>query len=80
MRETTRVVRCQTNELQQFGDPVLVLACDLLNAQRLSHRVADGEARVERSLWVLEHDLHLTAKLAHVVARESDDLLTGELH
>ena len=71
VREAPGVVGRETDELEQLGDTGVVVALDLLDPQRLGDRRADGEARVERGLRILEHDLHARAQLEpHRVAIE----------
>src|SRR5262249_22829149 len=46
--------------------------------ERLAHDVADGHARVERCIRVLEDDLHLAANLAHLAPLQVGDVTAVE--
>ena len=72
--EAPRMVGCEADEFEQFGDPCLVIDVDLLDAQWFSDRGTDRESRVERRLRILEHDLHLAAQGAHLLATERRDV------
>ncbi len=53
---------------------------DLVHPQRLGQDFADGHARIERGVGVLEDDLHVPAQPAQLVLVEVGDLLALEAH
>ncbi len=70
----------QADAREQLGHaPLLVLA---RGDAEILHRLADdgagGEARIERRVGVLEHDLHAAAMLPHLRRREARDVDAAE--
>ena len=73
-----------------FGGSGLVVNCVALaillridwesrqQAKGLAQRLADGEARIEGGVGVLEDDLHVAAEIAQGAAIESADVAAGE--
>ena len=51
-----------------------------MHVERLGDREADGEPRIERREWILEHHLDVAAQRAQFAARELRDVLAFELH
>ena len=78
MRKVPHLVGPQAHLLEQFGDPVLLLAAggEAVHAERLADDVARAHARIERGERVLEHDLHLAADRAHLGLAEMGDVLS----
>ncbi len=79
MRETSSVVRRQTNQLEEVGHLGLVVTLHLLDPKRFGDRRPDGQTRIERRLRILEHDLHLAAQRPHLTPIERGDVGALEL-
>ena len=56
------------------------LRADSMHNQRLCDEIADGHARVERRIGILEHDLHVAAHRLELPPRKARDLLAVEPH
>ena len=51
-----------------------------MDLERFPDDVADGHARIQRRVWILEDHLHAPAHLPHVLATEPRQLDAVELH
>src|SRR5882724_5171361 len=51
-----------------------------MQPHRLGEHLADGHARVERGVGVLEDDLHVAPARAHLPVAQREDVLALELH
>ena len=71
--DEARVEADDVEELAHAGAAVAARA-DAVHDERLRDDVADGHARVERRVRVLEDDLHLAPHLPHVLAAERRQL------
>ena len=82
VRVAVREVRVETDDLQELLHPLgLRLALrEVMDLERLADDVADGHARVQRRVRVLEDHLHPAAHLAHLLAAELRELDAVELH
>src|SRR5439155_13427074 len=72
----------QAHGPQQLVDALttFLTPIEAVDAQRLGDDLADGHARVERCVRVLEDDLHLTTDVTHPAAAEARDVETVEDH
>ena len=68
VREALGVIRGKTDQLEQLGHALAVVAIDLVHLQRLRDGIADSQARVERCVRILEHHLHLLAQRLQLLA------------
>ena len=75
--DEARVEADDFEELAHAGAPVAARA-DPVHDERLRDDVADGHARVERRVRVLEDDLQLAPHLAHLLAAERRQLAPVE--
>ena len=78
VREPVRVLRAQSDRLEELVHaPALLPPAlgDPVDLERLGDDVADGQARVERRVRVLEHDLQLAPVFAHLAALEARDVV-----
>ena len=68
----------QADLLEQLGDALTSFAAcrQMMDEKRLTHDVARGHARVERSEWVLENDLHGTPMRTQFGFRKTGDIAT----
>ena len=82
VRVTVREVRVEADDLQQLLHTLgLGLALrEVMDLDRLADDVADGHARVQRCVGVLEDHLHTAAHLPHLFAGERRQLGPIELH
>ena len=73
VRIAQRHVGIEADQLQQLGDARLDLGLgqDLVHVHRLGDDLADGHARIERGVGILEDHLHLLAHRRHLVALEA---------
>src|SRR5205807_2043413 len=81
MRIAPHVVGIEPDGFEQFDDPVLELAPafrEVMDDQRFADDRADGHARVERSVGILEDDLHVAAQRAQRAAGQGGDVLAVE--
>ncbi len=82
MRIAACVERAESDNLQQLIDAVLdvVLRCaELVDFKNFGQHSANGDARIERAVGVLENNLHVAAHLAQTLAGHLRDFLTLEL-
>ena len=80
MRVAVGVLAVEPDALQQADDAVvavLVVFGQLVDVQALADNIADGHARVQAGVGVLEHDLHAAAVGQHV---DGDFLLFVKQH
>src|ERR1041385_2399182 len=49
-----------------------------MNSKWFADDSLNGEAGIQRGVWILEYDLCLGTKLTHVRAAQIDDVLAGE--
>ncbi len=71
MRITAERIRRQTHELHQRHDLVariLGSPCEAMHDERLRHDVEHAHARIEAGIGVLEHELHVAAHAAQLIA------------
>ena len=63
VRVAVREARVEADDVEQLADPRRAVAAraDPVHDERLADDVADGHARVERRVRILEDDLHLAA-------------------
>ena len=82
MRVTVREVRVEADDLQQLLHTLgLGLALrEVMDLDRLADDVADGHARVQGGVGVLEDHLHAAAHLPHLLSGERRQLGPVELH
>ena len=76
------MIGLEADELQEFlnASPRVLTLREAVNAQRFGDDVADGHARIERCIRILEDDLHLFAQFADFFAAEFSDVATFEEH
>src|SRR6185436_6493572 len=68
VRIAPRMLRSETNEAQDFGHALAMpTRSKSVEHQRLGQCLADCHARIERSEWILENDLHRAAMCAHLI-------------
>jgi hypothetical protein len=69
VREAVGHVRAQADLLEELGHLVLELGArgEPVHLQRLPDGVADGDARVQGGIGVLENHLHFAAVRQHLV-------------
>ena len=81
MGEAIRVLGREADDAQQLVNArtPLLAAAAIVDHERLADDVADGHARVERCVRVLEDDLHLAANVAQLPPRQVRDVTTVEL-
>ena len=73
MRVAPHVVGAEADGFEQFDDPLLELApglCQPVDDQRLADNRADGHARIERGVRVLEDDLHVARERPQLAPRQ----------
>ena len=82
MRITAQEPRLQAHLLQQRRRKIAPVAgcADAVNRHRLSERLLDGEAGVERGIRILKNNLHPFAQRQHRAGIEAGDFLAGKLH
>src|SRR3954471_11075698 len=71
MRIAASVERAQSDRFEQFVDAILYLVFGLAQSvdfDDLSEHAAHRNTRIERTIWILEDDLHLAAHLAEALA------------
>src|SRR5690606_39958804 len=81
-RVEARVVGVEPDELEQLADGGSAAArrVDAVDRERLAHDLADGHARVERRVRVLEHHLHVAAQLLAARAGQPAHVLAVDEH
>src|SRR5439155_10995000 len=75
------VIGAEPDPLEQFDDPLLELAPvfrKLMNDQRFPDDRAHGHARIERGVWVLKYDLHVTAERPQRAAGQCRNIFAVE--
>jgi hypothetical protein len=82
VRIAVREVRVEADDLQQLLHALGLRAAlrEVMHLERLADDVADGHARVERRVRVLEDHLHPAPHAAHLLATEGRELGAIELH
>src|SRR5438046_429353 len=82
VRVAVREVRIETDDLQKLLHALGLRAAlrEVMHLERLADDVADGHARVERRVRILEDHLHPAAHAAHLFAGERGELGAIELH
>ena len=81
VRVAVAVLRVEADEPEQLGHPVrAALAVEVVDLERLGDDVVDRQARVQRRVRVLEHDLQVPAHRAHLPGRQRRQLLALEHH
>jgi hypothetical protein len=80
VRIATRVIRLEPDEVHHPGDLGAPLGgrADAVDAQPFADAVADGRARVERCVRVLEDDLHPPAIGSERAAGQARDVVAVE--
>src|SRR5262249_56473574 len=82
MRIARRMARLEADETEQFGD-ARALLCGrhhLVKLERLGENIADGHARVERGVRVLEHQLGAAPEHTYLPLGQRDDVASFEAH
>src|SRR6266849_3011098 len=79
---TVGEVGVQTNDSKELLHALglLFAAREVMDLERFADDAADGHARIERRVRILEDHLHAATHLAHVLAAEPRELDAVELH
>ena len=73
MRVAVRVLRVQPDDVEQLPDALVLLAAgsDSVNLERLGDDLADGHARIQARVRILEDELHVSAVRLQIAPLES---------
>ena len=76
------MVLAQTDLMQQLHHPLSFgfALGKLVNFQSFADDVADAHARIERSVGILENNLHFAAHVAQLAPRQRQEILAVEDH
>ena len=80
VRVAAREARLQPDQMQQFGDPFATARArhEIVQRQRFAQDPADGHARVERGVGVLEDDLGIPAEAAQLAGIQGQQIAALE--
>ena len=82
MRIAVNVLRVQSNDVEKLADTLnaLLFGAHAVNGHGLGHDLADGHTRIERSIRILEDELHLATHVLDLMFAHLGNIFALEEH